>query len=93
MKTGSTSTGFKFSFDEANADDMRFVDLIAAISDETTPDFERLAGCSKLVELLLGKEQKAALYDHIGKANNGRVPYAELEKALAEIMQGSAVKN
>lgn len=95
MKTGTTSTGFKFQFNEAKADDMRFVDLIATIADEKTPDFERLAGCSRLVEMLLGKEQKAALYEHIGAANDGRVPYADLEKALAEIMAGGgdAVKN
>lgn len=95
MKSGITSTGFRYEFDETRADDMRFVDLIAEISDENAPEFERLHGCSRLIEMLLGKEQKAALYDHIGQTHDGRVPYADLEKALAEIMQGGgdAVKN
>ena len=95
MRTGTTSTGFAFSFDEATADDMRIVDLIAEISDEETTDFEKLAGASKLTVLLLGKEQKAALYAHIGSRHGGRVPFAEVEQALLEIMRagGDAVKN
>jgi hypothetical protein len=95
MKTGTTSTGFRYEFDEQNANDMRFVDLIAMISAEATPDFEKISGLSRLLEMLLGREQKAALYEHIGLSHEGRVPPAELELALAEILQGGgdAVKN
>lgn len=48
-----------------------------------------------MIEMLLGKEQKKALFDHIGKSYDGRVPFAEVNKALTEIMQGGgdAVKN
>lgn len=95
MKTGTTSDGFRFTFDETRADDMRVVDLIAEISDAETPEFEAVLGASKLITQLLGKEQKTALYDHIGKQHDGRVPFAALEKALLEILQagGDAVKN
>lgn len=88
MKTGTTSSGFSYQFDEARADDMRLVDLIATTMDEDSGEFERLSASSKVIELLLGKEQKAALFAHIGQAHDGRVPFAVLEKTLAEIMQG-----
>lgn len=95
MKTGTTSNGFRFEFDEARADDMRFVDLIVEATDEEAEEFKKLSATSKMIEMLLGKEQKKALYEHIGKDYDGRVPFAELEKALTEIMQGGgdAVKN
>ena len=95
MKTGTTSTGFKFAFDETNADDMRVLDLIVMVNDENAPEFDRLSGGARLAELLLGKEQKTALYDHIAKAHGGRVPIAVFSDALAEIMQGGgdAAKN
>ena len=88
MKTGTTSNGFPFRFDETRADDMRFVDLIVLVSDEEASEFDKLAAASKMIEMLLGKEQKAALFAHIGKSYGGRVPFAEVEKALTEIMQG-----
>ena len=90
MRSGITSTGFSYKFNEQNADDMRFVDLIAATVSEDTELFEKISAASQIVELLLGKEQKTALYKHIGQSFGGRVPYAELEKAIAEIMSGSA---
>ena len=95
MRSGTTSSGFTFEFDEARADDMRFVDLIVEATDEKTEEFRKLSATSKMIEMLLGKEQKAALFDHIGQSHDGRVPFAELEKALTEIMQGGgdALKN
>ena len=95
MKTGTTSTGFTFSFDESRADDMRVLDLIVTVNDESVSEFDRLAGGSRLAELLLGKEQRTALYDHIATTHDGRVPISVFSDALAEIMQGGgdAVKN
>ena len=95
MKTGTTSTGFAFNFDERNADDMRMIELIAISDNETASEFQKLAASSKILEMLLGKEQKAALYEHIGKSNDGRVPVGDLMKALTEIMTagGDSLKN
>ena len=89
MKDGNTSTGFHYSFDEKNLDDMRFVDVLVVVVDENSSLLDKLAGTSKLLEMLLGKEQKAALYEHIGKDYGGRVPREALEKALEEIMNGA----
>lgn len=89
MIKGTTSGGFAYEFDETRLDDMRFVDVLAVVVDPAAPPFDKIAGCSQLLTMLLGPEMKKALYDHIGKAHDGRVPRAELEKALEEIMAGS----
>lgn len=95
MRNGITSTGFSWTFDETRADDVRFVELLAQIQAPETAEMDRLISASKVVGMLLGEEQKAALYDHIGSRHEGRVPFAELFAALSEIMQGGgdAVKN
>lgn len=89
MREGTTSTGFHYTFDEEQLDDMRFVDVLVDVVNDDTPMLERLQGVSTLLQLLLGKDGKKALYAHIGERYNGRVPQAELERELTEIMQGS----
>lgn len=86
MKRGTTSTGFVYEFDEIRLDDMRFVDKLALLVDPDAHPFKRVVCCSELLTMLLGEEQKAALYEHIGKAYGGRVPKADVEAALDEIM-------
>lgn len=86
MIKGTTSGGFAFSFDETRLDDMRFVDVLAVVVDQDAPEFDRIAGASKLTEMLLGKELKTQLYAFIGAQHEGRVPRADLEQALMEIM-------
>ena len=87
MKKGITSTGFAFEFDETRLDDMRFVDVLAVVLSEKASKFDKISGVSQLIKLLLGEETKTALYEHIGKNHEGgRVPRAELESALEEIM-------
>jgi hypothetical protein len=94
MRTGKTSTGFEYQFDEQALDDMRFVDILTAVIDDETPLLDKLHGTAELIRLLLGDEQKKALYRHIGEQHGGRVPRADLEKALEEIMSSSHdVKN
>ena len=58
MKTGTTTDGFSFTFDERNADDMRFVDLIAYAAAEDTPEFEKLAAASRMIEMLIGSPER-----------------------------------
>ena len=89
MRKGITSTGFAYEFDETRLDDMRFVDVLAVVLDPEAPEFEKISGASKLLTMLLGPELKNKLYAHIGAAHEGRVPRAEMEKALSEIMNGS----
>lgn len=94
MIKGKTSTGFEYEYDETRLDDMRFVDVLAVVVDPDAPPFDKIAGASKLLTMLLGEDLKKQLYDHIGKDNGWRVPRAELEQALEEIMQArGAEKN
>ncbi len=86
MTKGTTSTGFAFEYDETRLDDMRFVDVLAKVVDPEATLLEKVSGTSRLVSMLLGEDIKAALYAHIGAAHEGRVPRAELETALGEIM-------
>lgn len=96
MKTGTTSTGFHFEFDETRADDIRLVELIADTLSDEVREFDKILAASKILTMLLGKEQKQALYEHIGQNyEGGRVPYLDLHMALNEIMQsgGDDLKN
>lgn len=94
MIKGTTSTGFEYEYDEEHLDDMRFVDVLAVVVDPEAPPFEKIAGASQLLTMLLGADMKKALYEHIGKNHEGRVPRAELQQALEEIMQAKdAEKN
>lgn len=89
MIEGTTSSGFRYVYDERNLDDMRLVDLIAEIDAPDASPYVKARGASQLITMLLGPELKAALYDHIGQTNGGRVPQGELETALSEIMSGA----
>ena len=86
MRSGTTSTGFAYEYDEQRLDDMRFVDVLAVVIDPNAGKFARVSGLSELIRMLLGTEMKQKLYDHIGESNDGRVPREDLEKALKEIM-------
>lgn len=86
MVKGVTSGGFAFEYDEARLDDMRYVDILTKVIDPASSLLDKVSGASRLVSMLLGEPMKAALYAHIGAAHEGRVPRAELETALAEIM-------
>lgn len=94
MIKGITSTGFAYEYDEERLDDMRFVDVLAVVVNPEAPPFDKIAGASQLLAMLLGDDMKKALYEHIGKNHDGRVPRAELQQALEEIMQAKdAEKN
>ena len=86
MITGTTSTGFRFSYDERRLDDMRLVDIIAEIDSPESTSYQQAHAASCLITMLLGPELKKALYDHIGKSYDGRVPQDALETEISEIM-------
>ena len=92
MITGTLKNGFKFEYDETRLDDMRFVDLLGTVVDEEAEDFEQITAVSKLMTLMLGKELKAQLYDHIAKENDGRVPVEAFKDCLEELMKAAGEK-
>ena len=44
---------------------------------------------SQVLKLLLGDEQKKALYAHLRNPENGNVPISAVSEAIAEIFRGS----
>lgn len=74
MINGKTKTGFEFSVDENNMNDMELVDILA---DDTMDDALRM---SHVVRKLMGRDQRKALYDHVRV--NGRVP---VDAVIAEV--------
>lgn len=82
MLTGRTSTGFEFSIDEEELNNMEFVDALAEAVDDTLQ-------YSKVVKLLLGADQRKALYDHV-RTESGRVPIEAIVDEVNEIMESSA---
>lgn len=85
MRKGTLSNGFEFSFDERRAD-MRFVDELSAVLDPDTTDTAALLRYPRLVTMLLGEDQKRALYDHIAAQNEGFVPVSVFKAVFEELI-------
>lgn len=87
MIKGTLASGFAFEIKKQNLDNMELVDAIAEA--DTNP-----IAVAKVVKLLLGDQQKKALYDHL-RTENGNVPIAAVSNAVAEIFRNSnqQVKN
>lgn len=80
MKAGELSNGFKYEIEDAIFDDMRFLDALAE-ADEGDP-----LAASRVCTMLLGKEQKKALYKML-QDEEGRVPIATALECVKEIME------
>lgn len=78
MLSGKTATGFKFEIDEEARDDMELLDMISALDDG------KLQYVPKVALVLLGKEQKEALYEHC-RNEKGRVSAREVIKEMYSI--------
>ena len=87
MRSGTTSSGFKFKIDEVDLNDMEFIELMAEAE-------ENPLKYPKMVERMLGKEQKKKLYDHV-RPKEGRVPPDAIDKEVEEIfiLAGEDAKN
>lgn len=86
MRKGTTKSGFSFEIDEKNLDDMRFTDAFGVLMDENATQAEKIIAQPVAFDLLLGKAQKKALYNFIGKDHGGRVPIQEAYQMLVEIL-------
>ena len=87
MRSGTTSSGFKFKIDEVDLNDMEFIEIMAEAE-------ENPLKYPKMVERMLGKEQKKKLYDHV-RTKKGRVPPDAIDKEVEEIfiLAGEDAKN
>lgn len=94
MRKGITRTGFECEFDERILDDMRFLDLLADLLEDDVSELEAIAKTSKLVTMLLGKDNKKALYEHLAALNDGFVPSTVVMEEVFDVMKADGdIKN
>lgn len=87
MITAKTKSGFEIELEESSLDNMELVDTLDEMN-EGNP-----LAISRLVPLLLGKEGKKKLYDHL-RTPEGRVPVVAFGAAIGELIRSfSAGKN
>ena len=79
MITAKTKSGFEIVLEESSLDNMELVDTLDEMN-EGNP-----LAISRLVPLLLGKEGKKKLYDHL-RTPEGRVPSTAVEREIIELM-------
>ena len=84
MIEGQTSTGFAFSIDETVLDNMELLDAIAESEEDPI-------GISRVCVLLLGKDGRRQLYDHL-RQEDGRVPVEAVSQAMVEIFHAGGNK-
>lgn len=77
MIKGTTQTGFKFSIDPDAVKDMEFIELAADAE-------ENGLLLPKMIEHILGKEQKKKLYDHV-RNSKGRVMVEDVSEEIKDI--------
>lgn len=77
MYKGKTSFGFEFEIPETALDNMELIDIMAEVDDNPLQ-------FTKVVNLLLGKDQKQKLYD-ILRREDGTVPIKAVSEAVTEI--------
>ena len=79
--------GFECTINTDVLDDMEFVDLVADTEDDPLK-------IGRVALMLLGKEQKKNLYDHL-RTEDGRVPVTSMNDAIEKIFNalGDEAKN
>lgn len=86
MITGKTKSGFEFEISKERLNNYELLELIGELE-------ENPLALSKVVVLLLGKEQTQQLKDHL-RTEDGIVPSEKMSAEITEIFQSqSATKN
>lgn len=77
---GKLENGFEFVVDDDALDNMELIDAMADAQEDNPAMF------SKAVLILLGKDQRQKLYDHL-RDESGRVPIEAVTNAFVEIFE------
>ena len=83
MIQGKTNSGFEYQLSDNAMNNMELVDAMAELDDGGHP-----FALSRVCLLLLGKEQRKRLYNHI-RAEDGTVPPTAMGEEIAEIIRGA----
>lgn len=81
MIKGKTAAGFEYQIDPDSLNDMELMESIAEV--ETNP-----LKLPKVICSVLGKEQKAAFYEHY-RNESGKVPVDVISAAFVEILSSN----
>lgn len=81
MIDGKTASGFAFQFEKDVLNDMELVESLAEVD-------ENPLKLPKVIRMVLGEDQKKALYDHC-RAENGRVPVDTVSAEFVEILSSA----
>ena len=92
MKTGTTSTGFAYEFDETRLDNLELVEQLGILVGDDVSDFQRTLALPKAIAMILGAEGKSALYAHLKALHAGTVPIEAANDEIMEIL-GADAKN
>lgn len=79
MIKGKTNSGFEFEIQEHVLDSMELLEAIVEAD-------ENPLVMPKIVNMILGKEQKKKLYEHL-RTKDGNVPIMAVAQEVAEIFQ------
>lgn len=82
---GKTKSGFEYELAADHLDDMEIIELFGELEDNGLL-------LPKILNKLLGKKQKEALYDHV-RTKDGKVPITLIDKELEDIFAQNAIKN
>lgn len=81
---GKTQSGFAYEIEEARLNNYELLETIGELEDNPMV-------ISKMVVMLLGKEQTNKLKDHL-RDEEGLVPAEKMTEEITEIFQSQAVK-
>ena len=91
MASGKLKNGFEFHYEDEVFDDMELMESLAELTEidnaEASDQVHAISAMGKIFEKVLGKKQKAELYDSIRK--DGRVPMADVAEAFQVIVGGT----
>lgn len=76
-----TSTGFEFEVTKDALNNMELLDALAELQETNGEDITLMG---RLITMLLGREGKKALYDHV-REEDGRVPVDKTTAEMTEI--------
>lgn len=86
MIEGTTRKGFAFSIPDNAVDNMELLDAMAEVEES-----ENALAMSRILQLLIGKEQRKHLYDSL-RTEDGRVPIPEAAEALKDMLEAMGQK-
>lgn len=87
MVEGTTSTGFKFKYDERILEDYRLLEVIGQF-DETDSKVRQAKALKDMVDYIFG-DAKAAFFEHIQSQNDGYMPIEKIQSEIIEIINAS----